>query len=69
MSSIEILIRWRVQRLKKERKRLDEIDIRTYRLRRRLKLKLRLRLRKRKKRDTGEGLITSSLGLGEGGRC
>ena len=68
MSSMEILIRWRVQRLKKERKRLDEIDTRTYRLRRRLKLKLRLRLRKRK-RDTGEGLITGPLGLGEGGRC
>ena len=51
MSSIVILIRWRVQRLKKERKRLDEIDTRTYRLRRRLKL--RLRLRKEKKRYWG----------------
>ena len=55
MSSIEILIRWRVQRLKKERKRLDEIDTRSYRLRRRLKLRLRLRLRKEKKEILGKG--------------
>ena len=53
MSSIVILIRWRVQRLKKERKGLDEIDTRSYRLRRRLKLRLRLRLRKEKKRYWG----------------
>ena len=41
--------------MKKERKRLDEIDTRTYRLRRRLKLRLRFEAAERKKEILGKG--------------